>query len=155
MVVPRNEMWRPGPGLFQHLIPIEREEMVVLPRPPWKSIDSIKPKDMIDAKEMKNRSDCTHAPAPPRKVVWTHFLPAVNRYAPVLTPFLHKGIILKIRLWRRPARPLQHEFIPPRERVGAVITHTKWNIAHQPDRPRLCIPFDLDPLPLRQPRHIP
>src|SRR4029077_14131479 len=96
LVVTRNEMRRPAAGLFQHLIPIEREEMFVLPRPPGKGIDTIKPKHVIDAKEMKNRSDCTHASPPPREVVCTHFLPAINRYAPVLAPFLRKGIILKI-----------------------------------------------------------
>ena len=147
-------MWRPAPGLFQHLIPIEREEMVVLPRPPGKGIDTIKPKHVIDPKEMKDRSDCAHALAPPRELVCTHFLPAINRYTPVLTPFLHKGIILKIRLWRRPARPLQHEFIPPREHIGAMITHTKWNIAHQRDVPRFCIRFELAPLLVRDPLHI-
>jgi hypothetical protein len=123
-------MWRPATRLFQHLIPIEREEMMVLPRPPWKGIDTIKPEHVIDPKEMKNRSDCTHASAPPREVVCTHFLPAINRYTPVLPPFLGERIILKIRLGRRATRPFQHEFIPPCENGGAMITHAKWNIAH-------------------------
>src|SRR5207244_11190587 len=99
----------------------------------------IKPAAQPVPERRQHGSARTPPPPPPREVVSTHFLPAITRYTPVLTPCLHKGIILKIRLWRRPARPLQHEFSPPRENVGAVITHTKWNIAHQRDVPRLCI----------------
>src|SRR4030095_14961278 len=74
-----NEPWRAAPGLFEHLIPIERKKLFVLPRPPRERIDPIKSKHVINAKEMKNVPDSTDALAPPPKIVRTHFVPAIER----------------------------------------------------------------------------
>src|SRR4029453_12439948 len=130
-VVTWNETWCAAAGSFEHLIPIEREKLLVLPRPPREGIDAIKSKHVINAKEMKNAPDSPDAFAPPLKIAPAHSVPAIERNAPVLAPFLRESVVLEVRLGRRSAAPIEHEFIRPRENVSAVITDAEWNIAHK------------------------
>src|SRR5206468_6647255 len=74
-VVSRNKMGRAAAGLLEHLLPIEREKLFVLPWPPRESINAIKSQHMVDPKEMKNAADCAHTLAPPRKIVRAHPIP--------------------------------------------------------------------------------
>src|SRR5262245_65539800 len=80
---------------------------------------------------MKNPPGSAHPLAPPLKIVRAHDAPAIERNAPILSPFLCKRVVLENWLWRRAAEPVEHEFIRARENVGAVITDSEWNIAHQ------------------------
>src|SRR4029077_7272351 len=130
-VVTWNETWCAAASSFEHLIPIEGKKLLVLPRPPREGIEEIKAKHVIKAKEMKNAPDSPDALAPPLKIPRAHSVPAIEWNAPVLAPFLGESVVLEVRLGRRSAAPIEHEFIRPRENVSAVITDAKWNIAHQ------------------------
>src|SRR6266487_1243922 len=72
----------------------------------------------------------THPFAPPLKIVRAHYAPAVERNAPVLSPFLRKRVVLEIWLGRRATEPIEQEFIRAGKNVGAVITDTEGNVAH-------------------------
>src|ERR1700756_3758792 len=117
-------------GSLEHLTSIEREKFLISPWPPWKGVDSIKSLDVIDPKEMKDVPDGSHPFSPPLKIVRTHRAPPIKRNAPVLAPFLRERVILKGRLGRCAARPIEHELIPARENIGAVVTDAERNIAH-------------------------
>src|SRR4030095_4610771 len=78
-VVTRNEMWCAAASSCEHLMPIERKKVLVLPRPPREGIDAIKSKHVINAKKMKNAPDSTDALAPPLKIVRAHSVPAIER----------------------------------------------------------------------------
>src|SRR5207244_7679643 len=129
-VVTWNEMRRAAAGSFQHLIPIERKKLFVLPRPPRESIDAIKSEHVIDAKKMKNAPDSADALAPPLEIVRAHFVPAIERNTPVLAPFLGERIVFEVRLRRRATEPLEHEFIRARENVDAALDDDEWSIDH-------------------------
>src|SRR6266481_3028236 len=53
-----------------------------------------------------------------------------------------------------PPGPVEREFIRTRENVCAVVTDTKWNIAHQCNSAFFSIKFDLTPLFMGYPLHI-
>src|SRR4029450_6327958 len=89
-VVTWNETWCAAAGSFEHLIPIERKKLLVLPWPPGERIDAIKSKHVINAKEMKNAPDSPDPLAPPLKIVCAHSVPAIERNAPILAPFLRE-----------------------------------------------------------------
>ena len=85
---------------------------------------------MIDPEEMKDAPDSAHTFAPPLTIVRAHAAPAIERNAPVLSPFLSERVGLKGRLGRRAAGPIEREFIRARENVGAVIADAERNVAH-------------------------
>src|SRR5438128_938914 len=87
-VIPRCEVRRTPASSFEHLIPIEWKGLFVLSRPPGKRVDAIKSEDVIDAKKVKNSPDGTHPFAPPIEIASPHYVPAIKRNAPVLSPFL-------------------------------------------------------------------
>ena len=95
-----------------------------------------------------------HTLAPPLEIVRAHPVPAVERNPPVLSPFLRELVVLEVRFGRCAAGPIEHEFIPPRENVGAIITDAKRNITHQRNAAFFGIRFDLPPLLMRDPLHI-
>ena len=141
-------------GLLKHLVPIEREKLFILPRPPRESVNAIKSEHVIDAKEMKNASNRAHTFAPPLKIVRAHPVPVIERNAPVLSPFLRELVVLEVRFGRCAAGPIEHEFIPPRQNVGAIITNAKRNITHERNAAFFGIRFYLPPLLMRDPLHI-
>src|SRR6202040_3288062 len=94
-------------------------------------IDAIESLDVINPEKMKDPSGAAYPFAPPLKIGRAHCAPLVERDAPVLTPFLSERVVLEERLGRRATEPVEHEFIRAREDVGAVVTDTKGNIAHQ------------------------
>src|SRR6266513_4798607 len=98
---------------------------------------------------MKDMPDSAHPLAPPHKIVCAHSVPAIERNTPVLAPFLRERVVFEVRFGRCAAAPLEHEFIPPRENVGAVITDAKWNIAHYRHATFLGVRFDRAPLLVR------
>src|SRR6516164_11235742 len=110
-------MRRAAAGSFQHLARIEREKFLVPSWPPRKGIDSIKSLDVIDPEEMKDAPDSAHSFAPPLTIVRPHGAPAIERNAPVLSPSLRERVVLKGRLWRRAAGPIEHEFMRARENI--------------------------------------
>ncbi len=110
--------------------------------------------DVINPEQMKDPSGSTHPFAPPLKIVRAHGVPAIERNAPVLSPFLCERVVLEIRLGRRATEPIEQEFIRARENVGAVITDAKWNVAHQRHAALLCVRFDVAPLLMCDPLHI-
>src|SRR5262249_48428056 len=103
---------------------------------------------------MKNPPGTAHPFAPPLKIVRAHCAPAIERNAPVLSPFLCKCIALENWLGRSAAEPVEHEFIRARENVGAVVTDAKGNVAHQRHAALLCMRFDSPPLLIGDPLHI-
>src|SRR5205814_6707704 len=130
-VVPWCEMRRATARSLKHLLPIKRQKLFVLPRSPRKCVDAIKSEHVIDAKEVENAPDGTHTLTPPFEIVRPHPIPAIKRDAPILPPFLGKLIVLEIRFGRCAARPVEREFIRPRENVSTVLADAKWNISHQ------------------------
>ena len=123
-------MRRTAAGSFQHLTVIERQEFLVPSWPPWEGIDAIKSLDVIDPKEMKNAPDGADAFPPPLEIIRAHSVPAIERNAPVLPPFLRKGVVFEVRFGRRAAEPVEHEFPRVGKNVGAIITDAKRDIAH-------------------------
>src|SRR5262249_19857579 len=109
---------------------------------------------MIDTKEMKNAPDGSHTLAPPFEVAPAHFVPMIERDAPVLSPFLRELVIFEVRLGRRTTAPIEHKFIGPRKNIGAVIANAKWGITHKSDPALFGIRFNLTPLLMRDPLHI-
>ena len=59
-----------------------------------------------------------------------------------------------MRLRRSSAQPVEHEFIRARKNVGAVITDTEGNVAHQSDAALLGVHFNVPPLLVRDPLHV-
>ena len=109
---------------------------------------------MIDPKKVEDAADAAHPLPPPIEIVCAHRIPPIKRDAPVLSPLLSELVIFKIRLGRRSAAPIEHEFVRPREDIGAVITHSKRNVAHQRDSALLSKRIDLAPLFVRDPLHV-
>src|SRR5262245_58862031 len=103
---------------------------------------------------MKDPPGRTDPFAPPLKIVRAHCAPAIERDAPVLSPFLCKWVVLEHWLGRSPAKPIKHEFIPARENVSAVITNTEGNVAHQRHAALLRVRFDVPPLLMSNPLHV-
>src|SRR5439155_7339208 len=89
--------------------------------------------------------------APPLEIVRAHPVPAIQRNAPVLSPFLRELVVLEVRFGRCAAGPIEHEFIPPRQNVGAIITNAKRNITHERNAAFFGIRFYLPPLLMRDP----
>src|SRR5262249_7755966 len=100
---------------------------------------------------MKNPPCSAHPFAPPLKIVRAHDAPAIERNAPVLSPFLCKCVVLENWLGRSATKPLEHEFIPTREDVGAVVTNAEGNIAHQRHATFFAVRFDVPPLLISDP----
>src|SRR5213595_3489239 len=94
-VVPWCEMRRATARSLEHLLPIQRQKLFVLPRSPRKCVDAIKSEHVIDAKEVKNAPDGTHTLTPPCEIVCPHPIPAIKRDAPILSPFLGELIVLE------------------------------------------------------------
>src|SRR5262245_41145288 len=92
--------------------------------------------------------------APPLKIVRAHCAPPIERNAPVLSPFLCKWVVLENWLGRSATEPVEHEFIPARENVSAVITNPEGNVAHQRHAVPLRVRFDVAPLLMSNPLHV-
>src|SRR5262249_16821683 len=103
---------------------------------------------------MKDPPRSAHAFAPPLKIVRAHGAPAIERNTPVLSPFLRKCVVLEVWLGRSATEPVEHEFIRARENVGAVITDTERDVAHQSDAALLGVRFNVPPLLERNPLHV-
>src|SRR4030095_5503635 len=103
---------------------------------------------------MKDPPRSTDPFAPPLKIVRAHCAPAIERNAPVLSPFLCKWVVLENWLGRSAAKPIQHEFIGARENVGAVIADAERNVAHQRHAALLRVRFDVPPLLMSNPLHV-
>src|SRR6266404_1707168 len=141
-------------GSCEHFIPIKRKQLLVSRRPPRKRINPIKAEHVVDAKEVKRTLHAAHALPPPFEIISAHRLPSIKRNAPVLSPFLGKLVVLEIRLRWRAAAPIEHELVRSCKNVGAVITDTKRNVAHDGDPALRGIRFELAPLLLRDPLHV-
>src|SRR6476660_7635659 len=103
---------------------------------------------------MKDPPGSTDPFAPPLKIVRAHCAPAIERNAPVLSPFLCKWVVLENWFGRSATKPVEHEFIPARENVSAVITNTEGNVAHQRHATLLRMRFDFSPLLISDPLHV-
>src|SRR5262245_3504585 len=103
---------------------------------------------------MKDPPRRTDPFAPPLKIVRAHCAPAIEWNAPVLSPFLCKWVVLENWFGRSATKPVEHEFIPARENVSAVITNTEGNVAHQRHAALLRVRFDVPPLLMSNPLHI-
>ena len=147
-------MRRAAASSFQHLMLIERQEFFVPLGPPGKGIDAIKSLDVIDPEQMKDPSGTAHPFAPPLKIVGAHGAPAIERNAPVLSPFLRECVVLEMRLGRRATEPIEQKFVRARENVGAVITDAERNVAHQRHAALLRMRFNVAPLLLCDPLHV-
>src|SRR6266700_2700736 len=96
-------------GPLHHLVPFERKKCFVLPRSPWKSVNSIKTENVIDTEKMKAAPDTANALSPPIKIPATHRVPMKKRDAPVLSPLLRELVLLEMRLGRRAATPIMRK----------------------------------------------
>src|SRR5215472_11290652 len=103
---------------------------------------------------MKNPPGSAHPFAPPLKIVPAHDAPVIKRNAPVLSPFLCKWVVLENWLWRSATEPVEHEFIPARENVGAVITDAKRNIPYQRHSAVLRVRLNVSPLLIGNPLYV-
>src|SRR5215831_1408504 len=103
---------------------------------------------------MKDPPGSTDPFAPPLEIVCAYCAPAIERNAPVLSPFLCKWVVLENWLGRSATKPVEHEFIPARENVSAVITNTEGNVAHQRHAALLRVRFDVPPLLMSNPLHV-
>src|SRR5262249_19937174 len=103
---------------------------------------------------MKDPPGSTDPFAPPLKIVRAHCAPAIERNAPVLSPFLCKWVVFENWLGGRAAKPIQHEFIGARETVGAVIADTEGDVAHQRHAALLRVRFNIPPLLMSNPLHV-
>src|SRR5206468_7575124 len=133
---------------------VEGQEFPISRRPPGKGINAIKSLDVIDPEQMKDPSGSAHPFTPPLKIVRALGAPAIHRNAPVLSPFLRKRVVLEMWLGRSAAEPVEHEFIRTRENVGAVVTDTEGNVAHQRDAAFLSMRFHIAPLLVCDPLHV-
>ena len=77
-------------GARTHFVPGEREKFTVTSGPPRKRVDPVKAENVIDPKEVKNLSNAANTLAPPIEIAGSHHVPAVERDAPILSPFLGK-----------------------------------------------------------------
>src|SRR4030095_9115678 len=141
-------------GSFEHLMLVERQEFAISFRAPRERIYAIKSLDVIDPEQMKDPSSAAHPFAPPLKIIGAHRAPAIERNAPVLTPFLRERVVLEERLWRRATEPVEQKFIRARENVGAVITDAEGNVAHQGHTALFGMRFDVPPLQVCDPLHV-
>ena len=119
VVVAWNEMRRAPASSFEHLVLIERQEFFVPLGPPGKGIDAIKSLDVIDPEQMKDPSGSAHPFSPPLKIVGAHGAPAIERNAPVLSPFLRERVVLEMRLRRSATEPIEQKFVG-REKTSAL-----------------------------------
>src|SRR5215831_6551212 len=103
---------------------------------------------------MKGPPGSTDPFAPPLKIVCAHYAPAIERNAPVLSPFLCKWVVLENWLGRSATKPVEHEFIPARENVSAVITNTEGNVAHQRHAALLRMRLNVSPLLIGNPLYV-
>src|SRR5258708_7894141 len=104
-------------GALEHLMPLEREHLPVLFWAPGKGVDPVETEDVVDSKCVKDVLHSADALSPPLQIVRSHRLPAINRNAPVLSPFLGKLVVLEVGLRRRAAGPLERELVWSRENV--------------------------------------
>src|SRR5882762_6168628 len=130
-IIPRVKMRRLAVRSREHFVPIERQKFFVPPRPPRERVDPVKAKDMVDPEKMKTLTNAADALPPPVKISATHFIPAKNWNAPILSPFLGELIVLEMRFGRGAAAPIERKFVWPREDVPAVIADAEWDVAHQ------------------------
>src|SRR6476620_365712 len=110
---------RPG----AHFIPAEVEKIPIARGSPRKSVDAVKPQNVIDAENVKNLPHSINTLPPPIEITAPHQVPAIDGDAPVLSPLLRKRIVLKIWLGGRPVFPNKHEQLGVRKDVGDVITN--------------------------------
>src|SRR5262249_2446710 len=103
---------------------------------------------------MKDPPGSTDPFAPPLKIARAHCAPAIERNAPVLSPFLCKRVVLENWLGRSATKPVEHEFIPVREDVGAVVTDAEGNVHHRRHAGLLRVLFDVPPLLMSNPLHV-
>src|SRR5215470_13208636 len=103
---------------------------------------------------MKNPPGTAYPFAPPLKIVRAHCAPAIERDAPVLSPFLRERIVLEMWLGRCTAKPIEDELIPARENVGAIITDAERNVAHQRHAALLRMCLNVSPLLVCNPLHV-
>src|ERR1051326_517919 len=103
---------------------------------------------------MKRPPGSAHPFAPPLKIVRAHCTPAIERNAPVLSPFLRKRVVLENWLRRSATEPVEDEFIRARENVGAVVTDAKRNVAHQRHATLFGVRLDVPPLLISDPLHV-
>src|SRR5207248_1685131 len=101
-------------GPRPHFFLRQRKELLVPSRPPRERVDAIKPEDVIDAKHVEDSLHTAHPPPPPVQVSRSHHVPAIKRNAPVLSPLLRELIVLKVRLRRRAAGPVDRKFAAAR-----------------------------------------
>src|SRR6266404_8953456 len=95
-IIARCEMGNASIGSREHFIPIESKKFLVACRSPRKSVNPIKPEDMIDAKEMKCAPYTADASPPPFEIISAHCLPAIKRNTPVLPPFLCELVVFEV-----------------------------------------------------------
>src|SRR5204863_9770677 len=64
---------------------------------------------------------------------FSHGRPAIERNAPVLSPFLGEFVVFEVRFRWSATAPIERELLRSRENIRAVVADAEWNIAHQRD----------------------
>ena len=111
----------------------QRKEFGVARRMPRKPVDAVKPEHVIDAKEIEKFAHAMHTLPPPAEPIRLVSRPIVQRDAPVLAPFLDKGVMLENPIRRSAAAPAGPEEFRMRPDIGALKRDAKGNVAHQAD----------------------
>ena len=141
-------------GFFQHLCVGQREKFRVPLWSPRECVDPIKSEHVIDAENVEDSPDAAHSLSPPGEILRPHRRPVINWDPPVLSPLDRELVIFEIRFrWRAP-RPIEMEDVPLSENIGAVITDTEGNVAHESDLAFLSKFSHLTPLLVGDPLHV-
>src|SRR5439155_25000836 len=114
-------------------------------------INPEEPKRMIDPIEMKYLPDIIDSDAPPVEIAAAQLVPAIDRHAPVLTPFFCKRIYPENFFRRRAAAPIQVEQRPVGPYIRAESPHAEWDVAHQINLLLGAVSFEPFPLAEGQP----
>ena len=117
----------------RRLLGRERQEFLIALRPPWEAVNPIEPEHMINAENGENFRELPHPSPPPLESSSLHALPVVQGNPPVLTPLLHKWIVLVIRLRRSSTTPAQIKFLRMKKDINTTPAHAKWHVPHQAD----------------------
>ena len=132
----------------------EGDEIVIAIGEPREGVDAEEAEDMIDAKEVESGADLADALPPPGEIFLAMLIPFVEGDAPILAPLGGEGIIGEIVVGARAAAPLVIEELRVSPDIGAEVTDSEGDIAHQGDAFGGGVRFSGEPLLIGEPLEV-
>src|SRR5438105_885127 len=132
-IISRSKVRLPSSGPLEHFLPVQRQKFCVLFGPPWKCINAVKAKDVVDTKDVEDSFNASDSLSPPLKIAGSHCVPTIDWNTPILPPLLREFVVLEVSLRRRATRPVKRENVAICKHIRAVKTDAKRDVAHQPD----------------------